>query len=266
MTAWQDLDQELAAWQKSGRCATLWWRDDDASEPSPALERLLRRSETAGVPLSLAVIPARTGAALAERLSGCGPSLQVLQHGFSHTNHAPAGRKKMELGPERSNVAVCKELALGRAILGRLFAARSLPVLVPPWNRLPGALVADLPGLGFRGLSRHGPRATVIPVKDIIECNTHVDLLRWRPERGFVGEDEALGTLIGHLAARRRALTAPDCSDGTDPREPSGLLTHHLVMDDAAWAFVERLFGHLSDHGAVRWLTAREAFAPGAAD
>ena len=41
MTGWADLDAELDRWKAAGRAATLWWRDDDATRPTPALDRLL---------------------------------------------------------------------------------------------------------------------------------------------------------------------------------------------------------------------------------
>ena len=39
------------------RPVQFWWRDDDASAPSPALERAVGLSRKYGIPLALAVIP-----------------------------------------------------------------------------------------------------------------------------------------------------------------------------------------------------------------
>ena len=61
--------------------------------------------------------------------------------------------------------------------------------------------------------------------------------------------------LIGHLQARR--------TSAADPDEPTGLLTHHLVMDEPAWAFLGRLLAGLAGRPGVRWLTAGEAFTLG---
>ncbi len=256
------LEEELEAWRRAGRAATLWWRDDDAVEPSAALDRLLDLAAGAGAPLCLAVIPARASGALAWRLTGHPTGgqegLTVAQHGFRHANHAPDGEKRAELGPHRPASTVREELARGRGMLLSQFEDRLAPLLVPPWNRIDEALIPDLPALGFRGLSRHTPRRTVTPAPGLVECNTHLDVLRWRPERGFVGEETALRLLIGHLRARR-------LGDVVSPGEPSGLLTHHLVMDEPAWAFVGALADILKDHPAARWLSAADAFAPGPA-
>lgn len=126
-----------------------------------------------------------------------------------------------------------------------------------------GWLVPELPALGFRGLSMHTARRGTVPAEGLIACNTHADVLRWRPERGFVGENEALELLTGHLRARRRARDGkPGEGDApADPEEPTGLLTHHAVLDEEAWAFLARLLEALAETPAVRWLSAEEAFA-----
>ncbi|MEE9481029.1 MAG: polysaccharide deacetylase family protein [Kiloniellales bacterium] len=262
MSGWQTLHRELEAWRESGRAATFWWRDDDAVDGGPALDRLLDLAEQHRAPLSLAVIPARATAALALRLEGAAAHVSVLQHGFDHANHAPEGEKSMELGPHRPCVAICEELAGGQAMLKAKFGKQAVPVLVPPWNRIADEFVPVLAGLGFRGLSAHTARTALRPAEGLVACNTHVDVMRWRLERGFLGENEALNLLIGNLRARRRAKVESP-ADGpcrAEPDEPSGLLTHHLVMDDAAWSFVARLLAMLSDHPAARWITADEAF------
>ena len=252
------LEDELEMWRRAGRVATLWWRDDDAVEPSVALDRLLDLAAGAGAPLCLAVIPARASGALARRLASGPEGLAVAQHGFRHANHAPDGEKRAELGPHRPASRIREELARGRSLLLSRFDGGLAPLLVAPWNRIDEALVPDLPALGFRGLSRHTSRKTVNPAPGLIECNTHLDVLRWRPERGFAGEETVLRLLVDHLRSRRLGEVA-------SPGEPIGLLTHHLVMDEPAWAFVGALAAFLKDHPAARWLSAAEAFAPGPA-
>src|SRR5215470_6504094 len=87
VTDWSDFTAELDRWAAAGLPATFWWRDDDAVDVSPALERLLDLSRDRAAPLALAVIPATARPALAVRLA---PEVAatVMQHGFAHRNHA----------------------------------------------------------------------------------------------------------------------------------------------------------------------------------
>ncbi len=253
MSGWKALRAELDRWRQEDRRASFWWRDDDASAPGEALEHLLALAGRHGLPLALAVIPADADAGLADVLRRR-PRLQLLQHGFSHRNHAPATEKKMELGPHRPYGEVARELRAGRKRLEALFGRRFLPALVPPWNRIDPALLPRLPGLGFAGLSTFRARAAAAPAPGLRQVNCHIDIIDWR-ERRFAGEAAALGQAVGHLAARRQGAA--------DPAEPTGLMTHHLAHDAAAWRFLDRFLGATAAHPAARWLGARQAFRAG---
>ncbi len=255
---WRILSEELDAWGAAGRVATLWWRDDDAVEPSAALERLLGLAAARDVPIALAAIPARASEALARGIETAGARVTLLQHGYAHRNHAPAAEKKVELGVDRRASAVLEELARGQARMTALFGLGSsglgwVPVLVPPWNRIAEGLVPELARLGFRGLSTYGARAAAEPVPGLVQINSHVDIMRWKVPRGFLGAAEALDLLAGHLRARRLGEA--------DAAEPSGLLSHHRAHDEACWAFLDELLGRLAEHPAARFVAADEAFA-----
>ena len=251
MTNWNDLGDELDRWADGGRGATLWWRDDDAVEATPGLDRLLGLRAALGVPLALAVVPASAGKDLAAAIAGAG-GVSLLQHGYAHRNHAADGERKAELGPGRAPEEALGELAAGRERLAALFGDPPAIVLVPPWNRIADRLLAHLGAAGYRGLSTYGPRARVLAAPGVVQVNTHVDVIDWRGGRGFVGEAAALGLAVGHLAARRAAAG--------NGGEPTGLLSHHLVHDAAAWDFIEAFIAATADHPAVRWLDAAEAF------
>lgn len=246
---WDDLCGELDAWATAGRTAGLWWRDDDAVAPTPALERLRALADRHGVPLALAVIPERAEAGLAD----AGGGAAILQHGWSHANHAAANAKKTELVATRLDRTLA-ELAAGRDRLAHLFGDRALPVLVPPWNRIAADVAARLPALELRGLSTFGSRRLGIP--GVAEANTHIDPVHWHGGGGFAGDRPSLAAAVAHLRARR---------SGAVPEEPTGLLTHHLVMDDATWSFMDCFFTETKKHSAVRWLDATTVFAAGAA-
>ncbi len=251
MSGWDALEGELGAWAEAGRAATLWWRDDDAQRPGPALERLLGLAEDTGVPLALAVIPAGADAALARRLENS-PRLTVLQHGYAHRNHAPAGERKCELGAHRPGEAVLAELGRGRARLRDLGFARALPVLVPPWNRMEPGLAPALAAAGFAGLSSWGPRRAPEAAPGLRQVNVHVNAVRHPGAAAEARGGDALDQAVAHLAARRAATA--------DAGEPTGLMTHHLKHDRDGWAFVADFLRRTRDHPGARWLAADEAF------
>jgi hypothetical protein len=253
--AWSALARELDVWAASGRRATLWWRDDDAVAPSPALDRLIDIAAQHRIPLALAVIPVPATPALAARLSAAGSDVAVLQHGFAHRSHAGAGEKKAELGAQRPSGIVLDELDRGGGLLRALFAGTgvaTLPVLVPPWNRIAPSVVAGLCHAGFTGLSTYNPRPGREAAPGVLLVNTHADIVDWRGTRGFVGEATALGLITGHLSARREGRADAD--------EPTGVMTHHLVHDDACWLFLTALAARLAAHPGAVWLDAPTIF------
>ena len=247
---WLALESELDAWRSAGRTATFWWRDDDAVAPGSALDRLLGMAGRHDVPAGLAVVPKHATQALADRLAAVA-TVGVLQHGWAHVNHADPGEKKMELGDHRPTPLVVDELSAGFDRLSTLFGFRFLPVLVPPWNRIGHGVRSRLAEVGFAGLSLFGARTHRLR-NGLVLANSHVDPIAWRRDRGFTGTDVALAALIGHLSDRRNGRADPD--------EATGLLTHHLVHDEATWAFLERCLEVLASHSAARLLPADTVF------
>jgi hypothetical protein len=72
-----------------------------------------------------------------------------------------------------------------------------------------------------------------------------------------VGVEAALARVVEHLAARGERRVDAD--------EPTGLLTHHLAFDDAAWRFADDLVAATRAAGG-EWLDARAIFGPAPAD
>ena len=242
--AWAALISALDAWRDEGRVARFWLRDDDAVEPTPALARLIDLCTRHRVPAALAVIPRHAGTPLAEILRGK-EAVRVALHGWSHENHAPPDQKKQELGPHRPTDIVLDELAAGHRKLAGLFGGQFVPVLVPPWNRVDKALLPRLSGIGVSGLSVFGPeKVSALPT-----VNTHVDIMDWHGTRGCRPVSEILADIIKRLEQMRTG-------DGA-----MGLLTHHLVHDDAAWQFLDGLFAATANHPGCRWCGLGELFA-----
>jgi len=235
---WQPLIAELDRWQQHGKQAQFWLRDDDAVGPTAKLDQLLQLCERYTVPITLAVIPEKTDQDLARHLPGnC--DVSVALHGWSHSNYAPPGEKKQELGLHRGLDVVLKQLRDGKEKLAGLYGDQFCNMLVPPWNRIAPEVIAHLPGLGLAGLSTFGPEQE-LPIKAI---NTHVDVIDWKGTRG--GRDTA--PLVAETVDRLNAVF--------DTGGTVGVLTHHLVHDDAVWAFLEKLFAKTVDQPGCVWVS-----------
>jgi hypothetical protein len=245
--AWDWLRRELDRWAESGRSATFWWRDDDATAPCAELERLLQLSRSRDSALALAVIPALLSPELASHLESH-PQVAVLQHGYAHRNHAAAGERKLEVGGSRDSAQILAELRSGFDIMHRHFGERFTPVLVPPWNRIDDSVVAELASIGFGGISTMRVRQKAEPAPGLLQVNAHLDPVNWRHRQGFIGVYPAVAILVQHLAARR--------SGYRDLAEPTGILSHHLVQNESVWRFLDRLLALLRGHPAVTWRDA----------
>lgn len=244
--AWDRLDTVLARARRVGRTLDFWWRDDDAIEPTPALEALLAARARWGVKLHLAVIPQRATPALAERLAN-EPGVEVLVHGWAHANHAPSPEKKAEFGAHRPLDAMLAEACAGKERIDILFAGKSLPVFVPPWNRISAELAQALPQAGFTALSTYKRRA---PDAAPLRLNTHWDPIDWRGGGGLADEAVLLDQLV--------RLIEEDLASEPGALEPIGLLTHHLVHDGWIDRFLDELVGRLLGSRAARFVSLRQ--------
>ena len=114
-------------------------------------------------------------------------------------------------------------------------------------------LVPYLPRLGYRGVSTFTNRPAPEAAPGLVQVNTHVDPIAWRDGGGALPDDVIAAQLAQAILAR---------VDGTaDAQEPIGLLTHHLVHDDATWRATEILLDRLSRAHNLSYVSAREAFS-----
>lgn len=223
---WSPVLAEQALWRAQGLVLPVWWRDDDAVEPTEALETLIAMSDAVGLPVHLAVIPQFATAALAARVASAGGLIPVV-HGWAHHNHAPPDAKKAEFGAGRAAGEALADAALGLSRLTDLFGTQLRPMFVPPWNRISAEVAAGLVPLGFDVVSTYGPRGAALP--GLTQINTHLDPIDWHGSRGLLDPAFLVQRLAGLMADRRMGLA--------DNAEPLGLLTHHLVQDEAVWDF-----------------------------
>lgn len=241
---WQELRKELTAWRVAGLTPRLWWRDDDAIEPTPALDRLEALAVYLDLPVHLAVIPRDARTALSEHVFVSTHLIPVV-HGWAHANHAPSDEKKAEFGQPRGDAE--QELAEGLARSRRLFGSRLQPLFVPPWNRLHQDFLPVLQNLGYQAVSTYGTAdlGSMLPF-----VNTHLDPIDWRGTRGLLPPETLIESAVAQLRRNRGMVTS------ADPL-PFGLLTHHLVHDDAIWEFCKRFLAEMLAGGATTWTFAK---------
>ena len=86
------------------------------------------------------------------------------------------------------------------------------------------------------------------PVPGLRAIHAPCDPIKWRKTEGyFAGTEPSLRKVTQHLSARRLGQVDADA--------PTGLLTHHLAMDEAAWAFMEQLIEHSLAHPGAKWIS-----------
>jgi hypothetical protein len=247
MGTWQDLVSELDRWSDLGEPATFWWRDDDATAHTKELDVLLGHAE--GIPLALAVIPRLARSDLADRIHPL-RSVVVLQHGWSHINHAADGLSEYPASRPMEHVA--EELTAGREKLAEHFGPQLAPVFVPPWHGFDARFLPLLPEIGIKFISQKGPDAPSIAADGVRQVNAHAAPIKWTSPASYGEDEEYLSQLLEHLSGRRLGRY--------DRALPTGLLTHHLAQNDDSYRFVARLIEVIANHPSATWLAANELF------
>jgi predicted deacetylase len=217
------LGPELARWKARGRTPVVWWRDDDARRPTPALDRLLALSSRFEAPITLAAVPDGDIQALAQACRAAG-GVELAIHGFRHENRAPPGRPSGEVNDLDRLADVMLELGTALDVFRR--AGTPATLFVPPWNNIHPTLRTAL-SLHDLELSAYGDMRNA---DEPARLDAHLDVLRWKPGPRFRGAARFLSRTRRLLAERRRKMLW---------NEPLGLLTHHLDHDEAAWRFLE---------------------------
>ncbi|SHJ49048.1 hypothetical protein SAMN05444000_10993 [Shimia gijangensis] len=235
---WSPLRSEFTKWRENNLELSFWWRDDDAIEPTPALDQLIALAIETGVPVHLAVIPRDAISTLASVITTTDMLIPVV-HGWSHQNHAPADVKKAEFGASRSASECADDMRHAHARLQDMFGDGLAAMFVPPWNRIDPALMVTLVEQGYDAVSTFLPRREATPVPGLTQINTHIDPIFWRGTRGLVDPELLVAKVVAFLKDRRRGIT--------DNTEPFGYLTHHLVHDADIWEFSRQFLNEMCD-------------------
>ncbi len=219
----------------------LFLRDDDVGTDEETLQQLFDITLAHYVPLNLEIIPGAltdAGIKLLDHHKHLHPNLfELNQHGWLHRNHEKEG-KKCEFGISRTFDQQWEDISKGKALLEKIFGEKFYPVFTPPWNRCTDETYHVLDRLGFQVFSKDkGDR----PVAGFgfKEISTTLDLYRWKGGASMKSPDE----IVESLAIQMRG------------RGPIGLLLHHKVMTEEAFAFLDALLGALCRYPNLRFHT-----------
>jgi predicted deacetylase len=215
----------------------LFVRDDDAGWENDRLFRLIDVVQSRGMPLDLATIPVAVtpalGRELRQRIDDSGSRLNVHQHGLTHANHEPDGRKS-EFGASRPLAEQRADIALGRRMLQDLLGAPASAIFTPPWNRCSAATAEALVALGFHLLSRDRSAAS-FGIDRLRELPVDLD---WTGRHGCSNGAAEWGRSMAHRMASAQG--------------PIGLMLHHAVMTAADLRLLGEFLDLVAVHNRVR--------------
>ena len=254
---WQAVHQELSLWQRHGLTASVWVRDDDATDVTEALNQLERIARRFSIQIGLAVIPTKVRQALITHLEPHSETFYPMCHGYTHADHGIEGHPS-EFGDDRPLAALAEEAQLASAAFRTHFGRP--PVFVPPYSRISPHLekrltqfgfkrLSNIPGKTQRGLAKlhrsisHLPRLPRYLAMPVPNVDIHIDVIDWGAHSAKSSHQVA-SELLGELRMRRKGYIPP--------HTPIGVLTHHLVHDGLIWQSFEELLENLAAEPAVR--------------
>lgn len=228
-----DTMNELHTALASKKTVDVFFRDDDVDEDEATLQQLLAVFAERKLPLVLGVIPARLTTDCIALLQPFSASVELVQHGWQHVNHEATGRK-CEFGASRSFAQQLDDLVRGQARMNEAFGEQWFPAFIPPWNRCTAVTERALQQLGFQVISklREDEAATLLP-----EISVTLDLFRWKA-----------GAQLKPAAELWQAI-----AQQIQPGRPLGIMLHHKVMAEDAFAFLEQLLNELQQAANVRF-------------
>lgn len=227
---------------RSVKPVRIFFRNDDAGWANDKLYWLLDEFAQSGTPIDVAVIPEALDQGLADELLSRWYQNQHLiglhQHGFSHINHEPAGRK-CEFGNARSKMEQKDTIQNGRERLKEAFGNALDPIFTPPWNRCTQITVECLEELDFRILSQD-ITAAKLDSPALRQVPVHIDwsrMMRQSPDSLNV-----LGQAIA-IQLQKNDLT--------------GIMLHHADIDETNWKPMAELLTLFSQHDNVQKMLIR---------
>lgn len=233
---------QLENLQSKGQLRSVFLRNDDGDKDEDTLRQLFDITLSRQIPLHLAVIPASltpAGLRLLKDLKRAGGELVELgQHGFQHINHELEGRK-CEFGMSRNFDQQLEDISKGKQILEESLAEHFAPIFTPPWNRCTKDTFIVLDNLGFKILSKD--TSTPATGYNFQEVSITLDLYIWKNGANMKVPEDIVSDLIKQVRTQKQV----------------GLLLHHKVMNEEAFAFLDSLLMHLKQYSCIEFETVQ---------
>ncbi|MBS1790436.1 MAG: hypothetical protein JST85_22115 [Acidobacteria bacterium] len=232
------IETALELRQQQNRPLLFFLRDDDVDENESTLRTLLEVCFGNETPINLAVIPGKlttAGIALLIECVSANPNfVELSQHGWMHLNHEREG-KKSEFGTSRSFDEQLADIAAGQSKMAKAFGQNWFPAFVPPWNCCTAATVTALDQLRFRVLSRDAGQPPFVNCQ-FTELPVSFDIIRWKGGAAFRSPEELAAELTQQINSQARI----------------GMMLHHKVMNDAAFAWLDEFLQLLNQFSIVQ--------------
>ncbi len=228
-----------------GRAVQVFFRADDIGRIDDNFIRMMELFNDYGVPLCPALVPQWLSRENWLRIKDLVIDDTLFcwhQHGYSHANHEPKG-KKNEFGESRSVADIRGEIQSGKTALEELLGNTFYPVFTPPWNRCSQATLDNLQDLQFTALSRSINVQPSAPA-GLPDLAINIDLHTRRES----DPAQALENLLTECAAALKTGRM-------------GFMLHHQRMNDKAFFLLEELFRVLREQPGVELCTFRDLFS-----
>lgn len=220
----------------SGYNIKFWWRDDDISESTKELKRLLDFSINNKLFVHLSVIPkylSKNAINLIKKYN----NVLVLQHGYEHKNNADFGEPLNEFSCNRPLSNHINNINLGFTDLSFNFGKQFIPIFVPPWHHISETVIEQLSELGIRGISLIGDYNK--KYNNLRNNNVHIDIHRWdsKTENNYQVKIRSYNEIIAEIY---NIIFKID-----DQQILIGILTHSQIMNINHWRIFRKVIRNL---------------------
>jgi hypothetical protein len=202
--------------------ARLFIRNDDVWTLDRAFRYFFDMAVERGIPVVHAVIPGKMDRGMVRFLCRAREKtpqlLDIVQHGWMHTNHSVEAGVKYEFGASRSLKSQREDIKQGLKKMRLAFGEHLIPAFVPPYHGFDECTIGLMEELGFKIFSAGQRRARAN--KGFIDLAAEISFTRYEG---------------GQKNIRPARDMISSLTKGIHCRPLSGILTHHADFSTAAF-------------------------------